>query len=170
LLTAALELHALSDGVYAVQQRAPLFDGCAALFMESIVHWIHSQSFSRVIFIAEAPCHRKVDVFLRKGSVFSLEGSDSGPANSASVHSVSREVGFRALGDSSFASQLMSRLATAKVLHSCIFAFSSGDPVSASFELAAEAAALSKLSSCELLQPASWSRSLLPPMDQSIFG
>jgi predicted ATP-grasp superfamily ATP-dependent carboligase len=173
LVTAALELHALSDGVFVLQQRAPLFEGCAAAYMDGLLQWIQSQSFAKIIFVAEAPAHRKVDTFLRKGTVFALENAEAGTvtaAESATVHCVSRAVGCRALGDKSFAAQLVTRLSMAKPSLSCIFTFSSGDPVASSFELAAEAARLLALTGCSLQQPASWSRSLLSPIDQSIFG
>jgi hypothetical protein len=170
LVTAALELHALSDGVFIVQQRAPLFEGCAAAFMDNLLIWIQSQSISKVVFIAEAPAHRRVDAFLRKGPVFALDSQAPAPAASPIAHSVSQEVGCRALGQKSFASQLIARLAPAHPSLACIFTFSSADPVASSFQLAAEAARLSALTSCPLVQPASWSRSLMPAIDQSIFG
>ena len=171
VVTAALELHLLSDGIFALQLRAPLFEGCAAAFMESLVHWIQLQPLSKIIFIAEAPAHRKVDTFLGKGNVFALESASSAPAalaQSQRVHAVPREVGCRALGDNSFSSHLISRIASASL--SCIFAFSSGDSVASAFALAAEAVKLSNAAECSLQQPSSWSRSLLPPIDQSIFG
>jgi hypothetical protein len=138
--------------------------------MDCLLRWIQLQSIAKLIFVAEAPAHRKVDAFLRKGTVFALESTDvsSGSvADSETVHHVSRLVGCRALGDNSFASQLISRLDSS---HSCIFAFSSGDPVACAFELATEASRLSRLTGFALQQPASWSRTLLPPIDQSIFG
>ena len=173
LVTAALELHSLSDRVYVVQQRAPLFEGCAAAYMDSLLLWIQSQTFAKLIFIAEAPAHRKIDAFLRTGTVFALENSDActlSTANSELVHYVSRSEGCRALGDNSFAAQLIGRLHSESPSLSCLFTFSSGDPVSSSLQLAVEAARLSTLEGCALLQPASWSSSLLPPIDQSIFG
>jgi hypothetical protein len=156
-----------------VQQRAPLFEGCASAFMDSLLLWVESQSLSKLIFIAEAPAHRKVDAFLGKGSVFSLEDARLGaapPSHPHPVHTVSHSVACRALGENSFSSHLISRCAAAKPPLSCIFAFSSGDPVASAFELAAEAARLSLAPGCALQQPAAWSASLHPPIDQSIFG
>lgn len=173
VVTAALELHSLSDGVFVVQQRAPIFEGCAAAYMDSLLHWIQSQSIAKLIFIAEAPAHRKVDAFLRKGTIFALESSDTASvpaADSEIVHRVSRSAGCRALGDNSFASQLITRLDSATLSLSCVFAFSSGDAAACSVELAAEAARLSSLTGRAMQQPLSWCRSLLPPIDQSIFG
>ena len=168
VVTAALELHSLSDGVFVVQQRAPLFEGCAAPFLDSLLLWIQSQSLTKVIFIAEAPAHRRVDAYLSKGPVFALDNQAA--AASPSAHPVSQQAGCRALGDNSFASALVARLAAAQPSFSCIFTFASADPISSSFALAAEAARLSDLTGCPLVQPASWSRTLLPPIDQSIFG
>ena len=151
-----------------MQQRAPLFEGCASAFMDSLLLWIESQQLKKLIFIAEAPAHRKVDAFLGKGSVFALE--DTPAAHAHPVPTVSLAIACRALGENSFSSHLISRLAAAKPALSCIFAFSSGDPVASAFELAAEAARLSLAPGCALQQPAAWSASLHPPIDQSIFG
>jgi hypothetical protein len=178
-VAAALELHSLADGIFAVQQRAPLFDGCAAAFMDSMLQWLRLQPLSKLVLIAEAPAHRKVDVFLHSGAVFTMQctaaGDGDGVAAGAecggvSAASVSRDVGCRALGENSFASRFMAQCSSSPPSLSCIFAFSSGDPVASSLHLAQQAAMLSGAAQCTLRQPASWSLSLLPPIDQSIFG
>jgi hypothetical protein len=176
-VAAALELHSLADGIFAVQQRAPLFDGCAAAFMDSMLQWLRLQPLSKLVLIAEAPAHRKVDVFLHSGAVFTVQCAAAGDGVEAgaksggvSAASVSSDVGCRALGENSFASRFMAQCSSSLPSLSCLFTFSSGDPVASSLQLAQEAAMLSGAAQCTLRQPASWSLSLLPPIDQSIFG
>jgi hypothetical protein len=103
--------------------------------------------------------------------VFALETAHAAHLAATDLaHPVPLAVGCRALGDNSFSSRLISRMASASPPLFCIFTFSSGDPVASAFQLAAEAARLSNATGCALQQPASWSSSLLPPIDQSIFG
>ena len=145
--------------------------------MDSLLQWIRLQPLSHLVLIAEAPAHRRVDVFMQSGAVFTVQHTAAGDgvaatakcaSGGASAAPVSRDVGCRALGENSFASRFMAHCSPPST--SCLFTFSSGDPLASSLHLAQQAAMLSGAAQCTLRQPASWSLSLLPPIDQSIFG